>query len=129
MARTIRVGDIGDYANSQMEKLLRSAVLETDALLKSASPVDLPAGSALSWASRRECSTIPRSCRLAIIAGNAAGQLHHVPPMGKIHDQDERVGQRLQQSTTTCHMQKSLLLAPLDQVSMNKKSDLTQLVR
>jgi hypothetical protein len=31
MARTIRVGDIGDYANSQMEKLLRSAVLETDA--------------------------------------------------------------------------------------------------
>jgi hypothetical protein len=40
MARTIRVGDIGDYANSQMEKLLRSAVLETDALLKSASPVD-----------------------------------------------------------------------------------------
>ena len=40
MARTIRVGDIGDYANSQMEKLLRSAVLETDALLKAASPVD-----------------------------------------------------------------------------------------
>jgi hypothetical protein len=27
MARTIRVGDIGDYANSQMEKLLRAAVL------------------------------------------------------------------------------------------------------
>jgi hypothetical protein len=40
MARVIRLGDIGDYANSQMEKLLRSAVLETDALLKSASPVD-----------------------------------------------------------------------------------------
>jgi hypothetical protein len=28
MARTIRIGDIGDYANSQMEKLLRSAVLD-----------------------------------------------------------------------------------------------------
>jgi hypothetical protein len=27
MARTIRVGDIGDYANNQMEKLLRSSVL------------------------------------------------------------------------------------------------------
>jgi hypothetical protein len=27
MARTIRIGDIGDYANSQMEKLLRNAVL------------------------------------------------------------------------------------------------------
>ena len=40
MARTIRVGDIGNYANSQMEKLLRAAVLETDSLLKQASPVD-----------------------------------------------------------------------------------------
>ena len=40
MARTIRVGDIGDYANTQMEKLLRSAVLETELLLKMASPVD-----------------------------------------------------------------------------------------
>ena len=40
MARTIRVSDIGDYANSQMEKLLKSAVLDTDTLLKSASPVD-----------------------------------------------------------------------------------------
>lgn len=40
MARTIRVGDIGNYANSQMEKLLRVAVLETDARLKAASPVD-----------------------------------------------------------------------------------------
>jgi hypothetical protein len=35
MARTIRIGDIGDYANSQMEKLLASAVLDTDTLLKS----------------------------------------------------------------------------------------------
>ena len=40
MARVIRLGDIGDYANTQMEKLLRSAVLETDGLLKAASPVD-----------------------------------------------------------------------------------------
>ena len=40
MARTIRVGDIGDYCNQQMEKLLKSAVLDTDTLLKSASPVD-----------------------------------------------------------------------------------------
>lgn len=40
MARTIRVGDIGDYASQQMEKLLRAAVLETDARLKAASPVD-----------------------------------------------------------------------------------------
>jgi hypothetical protein len=40
MARTIRVGDIGDYVNQQMEKLLRAAVLETDSLVKQASPVD-----------------------------------------------------------------------------------------
>jgi hypothetical protein len=40
MARTIRVGDIGNYAEQQMEKLLRVAVLETDARLKAASPVD-----------------------------------------------------------------------------------------
>ena len=40
MARSIRVGDIGDYCNQQMEKLLRAAVLDTDSLLKAASPVD-----------------------------------------------------------------------------------------
>jgi hypothetical protein len=40
MARVIRLGDIGDYANTQMEKLLKGAVLDTDTLLKSASPVD-----------------------------------------------------------------------------------------
>jgi hypothetical protein len=40
MARNIRVGDIGDYCNQQMEKLLRAAVLETDSLVKQASPVD-----------------------------------------------------------------------------------------
>jgi hypothetical protein len=40
MARTIRVGDIGDYASQQMEKLLRVAVLETELQLKMASPVD-----------------------------------------------------------------------------------------
>jgi hypothetical protein len=40
MAGTIRIEDIGDYAKKQMEKLLRAAVLETDSLLKQASPVD-----------------------------------------------------------------------------------------
>jgi len=40
MARTIQIGDIGDYARQQMEKLLRSTVLETDFLLKNKSPVD-----------------------------------------------------------------------------------------
>jgi hypothetical protein len=40
MARTIRVGEIGRYCEDQMEKLLRSTVLETELLLKMASPVD-----------------------------------------------------------------------------------------
>lgn len=40
MARTIRVADIGDYCTQQMEQLLRMAVLETDARVKAASPVD-----------------------------------------------------------------------------------------
>lgn len=39
MTRQIKVGEIGDYAQQQMEKLLRAAVLDTDTLLKKASPV------------------------------------------------------------------------------------------
>lgn len=40
MTRTIKVRDIGNYAEQQLEKLLRVAVLETDSRLKQASPVD-----------------------------------------------------------------------------------------
>ena len=40
MPRTIKLSQIGDYAGEQYEKLLRAAVLETDARLKEASPVD-----------------------------------------------------------------------------------------
>ena len=39
--RVIKLGDFGDYATKQVEKLLRAAVLETDSLVKLASPVDL----------------------------------------------------------------------------------------
>jgi hypothetical protein len=41
MAREIRLDQVGTYVEQQMEKLLRAAVLETDTLLKAASPVDL----------------------------------------------------------------------------------------
>ena len=41
MARNIKLNQIGGYVEGQMEKLLRAAVLETDSLLKQASPVDL----------------------------------------------------------------------------------------
>lgn len=40
MARTIKVSDIGNYAEQQFEKLLRVAVLETDRKIKEKSPVD-----------------------------------------------------------------------------------------
>jgi hypothetical protein len=40
MARQIKLSEIGSYAEQQIEKLLRAAVLETDALAKQASPVD-----------------------------------------------------------------------------------------
>ena len=40
MSRTITIGQIGAYAQEQAEKLLRAAVLETDGMLKQASPVD-----------------------------------------------------------------------------------------
>lgn len=40
MARTIKLSQIGDYAEDQYEKLLRAAVLDVDSLLKQASPVD-----------------------------------------------------------------------------------------
>jgi hypothetical protein len=36
----IRVDQIGDYVQNRLETLLRAAVLETDSLLKQASPVD-----------------------------------------------------------------------------------------
>jgi hypothetical protein len=40
MARIIKFNDIGNYAQSQFEKLLRVTVLETDSRLKLQSPVD-----------------------------------------------------------------------------------------
>ena len=40
MARVIRLDQVGTYVEQQMEKLLRNAVLETELLLKMASPVD-----------------------------------------------------------------------------------------
>lgn len=39
MAGTIQLGDMGDYVNQQMEKLLRVVVLDVDARLKMESPV------------------------------------------------------------------------------------------
>lgn len=82
MARIIRVGEIGDYASQQMEKLLRAAVLETDSLLKAASPVDT-GRFRMSWQ----------------VGENAApggqvpeGQYGAAPPITRIGYQQERLG-------------------------------------
>lgn len=82
MARTIRVGDIGDYCNQQMEKLLRAAVLETDSLLKQASPVDTGRFRA-SWQVGENAAPggqVP------------AGQYGTAPPIARINYGQERMG-------------------------------------
>jgi hypothetical protein len=86
MARVIRLGDIGDYANTQMEKLLRSAVLETDGLLKAASPVDTGRFRA-SWQVGENATSSPPD-----YLGNEGGPNANIPPMVKINYQDERLG-------------------------------------
>jgi hypothetical protein len=40
MARKIRLAQVGNYIEGRMDQLMRAAVLETDSLLKQASPVD-----------------------------------------------------------------------------------------
>ena len=40
MTRSIRIGDIGNYCEQQVEQLLRATVLEADRRLKERSPVD-----------------------------------------------------------------------------------------
>ena len=82
MTRAIRVGDIGDYASQQMEKLLRASVLETDSLLKQASPVDT-GRFRVSW-------QVGENVAPGGIApeGNYSG----IPPLSRIGYSQERVG-------------------------------------
>jgi len=82
MARTIRVGDIGDYASQQMEKLLRASVLETDSLLKQASPVDTGRFRA-SW-------QVGENSAPGGIA--AEGSYSGIPPLSRIGYSQEQIG-------------------------------------
>jgi hypothetical protein len=82
MARTIRVGDIGDYASQQMEKLLRVSVLDTDSLLKAASPVDTGRFRA-SW-------QVGENAAPGGIA--APGSYGSAPPLARIGYSQERIG-------------------------------------
>jgi hypothetical protein len=82
MARNIRITDIGGYVEGQMEKLLRAAVLETDSLLKQASPVDTGRFRA-SWQVGENSAT-----------GGVApeGDYGNSPPIERIGYQQERIG-------------------------------------
>lgn len=86
MARTIRVGDIGNYAEQQLEKLLRVAVFETDARLKAASPVDT--GRFRSSWQIGENATAPAPD----YEGNAGGRSASISPPARINYQREQLG-------------------------------------
>jgi hypothetical protein len=82
--RVIKLGDFGDYSKRQVEKLLRAAVLETDTLLKAASPVDL-GRFRLSWAIGQNATPFP-----GLPPGDYRGQ--PVPPPRRMGYSQERVG-------------------------------------
>lgn len=82
MAREIKLSQMGDYCNKQLEQLLRVTVLETDSRLKQASPVDTGRFRA-SWQ----------------VGENAApggevpeGQYGSTPPLTRIGYSQERIG-------------------------------------
>jgi hypothetical protein len=82
MARKIKLNQIGDYCNQQLEQLLRVAVLETDARLKQASPVDLGRFRA-SW-------QVGENNALGGIVPE--GSYPQAPPITRIGYQKERIG-------------------------------------
>jgi len=84
MAREIRLDQIGGYVEQQMEKLLRDAVLETDSLLKQASPVDL-GRFRLSWAIGENAAPFQ-----GMPPGDYRGQ--PVPPPRRMGYSQERIG-------------------------------------
>jgi hypothetical protein len=82
--RVIKLGDFGDYSKRQVEKLLKFAVLETDTLLKSTSPVDL-GRFRLSWAIGENAAPFQ-----GMPPGDYRGQ--PVPPPRRMGYSQERVG-------------------------------------
>jgi hypothetical protein len=81
--REIKISEIGSYATEQVEKLLRAAVLETDSLLKQASPVDT-GRFRVSWAVGENAAPYQGAPE-----GEYRGQ---VPPPLRVNYQAEKVG-------------------------------------
>lgn len=84
MARIIKIEDMGDYVQKQLEAVLREAVLETDTLLKMASPVDL-GRFRLSWAIGQNAAPFQ-----GVPPGDYRGQA--IPPPRRLGYSEERVG-------------------------------------
>ena len=82
MARVIKIEDIGKYASDNVEKLLRAAVLETDSLVKQASPVDTGRFRA-SWQVGENA---------APGAGEPAGSYSGISSIKRLGYQQEKVG-------------------------------------
>ena len=84
MARSIKLSQIGSYAEEKLEKLLRVVVLETDRKLKEASPVDL-GRFRMSWAIGENDTPFD-----GVPPGDYRG--NPVPPPKRIGYANERVG-------------------------------------
>lgn len=77
MARNIKIGDIGDYAADQFDRLLKAAVFETDKRVKLASPVDTGRFRA-SWAIGQNAAPFP---------GEPEGNYPTAPPPNAVNYQ------------------------------------------
>ena len=84
MARNIPLSQIGNYIEGQFEKLLRTAVLETDRRVKEASPVDL-GRFRLSWAIGENAAPFQ-----GMPPGDYRGR--PVPPPRRMGYSQERIG-------------------------------------
>lgn len=84
MARTIRIGEIGDYAERQLNLLVKAAVLTADQRLKLSSPVD----------TGRFCASWAIGENAAPFEGQPEGQYpNNVPPNAVNYSLgNERVG-------------------------------------
>lgn len=84
MAKQIKIGDIGNYAEGQLNNLITAAVLTADARLKLQSPVDTGRFRA-SWAIGQNAAPFP---------GQPEGQYSSPPPPTAVNYQlgNERIG-------------------------------------
>lgn len=95
MTRRIRISQVGDYIDDQMEKLLRAAVLETDNLLKQSSPVDTGRFRA-SWQVGENAAGFydagPQQSPVNADRGLTSPPVNPNPPLRRLNYEKERTG-------------------------------------